>query len=76
YLYAADLFVLTSDSEGMPGVLLEAGFAGLPAVATDVGGGGECVLHGQTGILVPPQDADALKQALRSLLRNRERRSR
>jgi glycosyltransferase involved in cell wall biosynthesis len=74
YLHAADLFVLTSDTEGMPGVLLEAGYAGLPVVATDVGGVAECVLDSETGILVAPQEeavlAQALAAAVAQLLRN------
>ena len=68
YLSAADLFVLTSDTEGMPGVVLEAGWCGLATVATDVGGTRECLLDGRTGILVPAGDDAALLAALRRLL--------
>ena len=74
YLNAADLFALTSDTEGMPGVLLEAGYMGLPVVATDVGGVAECVVDGETGILVPARDdataVTALTAALARLLRD------
>lgn len=52
-LSAADVILLTSDNEGMPVGLIEAAHAGVPAVATDVGGVGEVVLDGDTGFVVP-----------------------
>jgi glycosyltransferase involved in cell wall biosynthesis len=61
---AADLVVLPSLSEGIPGVLIEAGLYGLPAVATDVGNVREVVVDGGTGILVPSGDRSALTRAL------------
>lgn len=45
-------------------VLIEAAAASLPAVATDVGGNAEVVLHDRTGILVPSQDPSALAEAM------------
>jgi glycosyltransferase involved in cell wall biosynthesis len=69
YLLAADVMALTSDSEGLPGVLLEAGFLGLPAVATAVGGVGEAILHGKTGFVIEPDEtklAEAVLQLLQS----------
>jgi glycosyltransferase involved in cell wall biosynthesis len=68
FYHAADLCMLTSDTEGLPAVLLEAGYAGLPVVATDVGGVAECVVAGETGLLVPPGDDAALEAAVRRLL--------
>jgi len=65
---AADALLLTSDSEGVPGVLIEAALAGLPAVATDVGWVRDVVLDGATGALVPPGDPAALAAALDRLL--------
>jgi glycosyltransferase involved in cell wall biosynthesis len=66
-LNAADAFVLSSVVEGLPMVLLEAAASGLPCVATDVGGTCEAVLDGQTGLLVPPGDAQALGEAMERL---------
>lgn len=58
-LAAADLVLLTSRTEGMPGVLIEAGLSGRAAVATDVGGVSEIVRDGETGVLVPLDDVGA-----------------
>jgi len=75
YLQAADLFVLTSDTEGIPAVLQEAGYMGVPVVATKVGGVAECVVDGETGLLVEPQDEVALAEAVRTLLADPQRRA-
>ncbi len=64
YLRACDVFVLNSTYEGLPHVLLEAMAAGLPVIATDVGGSGEVVEHESNGLLIPPRDPPALKDAL------------
>ena len=65
---AMDLFVLPSLNEGMGRVLLEAAAAGVPVVATAVGGVPEIVKDGVTGLLVPPEDATALAGAMQRLL--------
>jgi glycosyltransferase involved in cell wall biosynthesis len=62
-----DILALPSLEEGSPNVLLEAMAAGLPVVATSVGGVPEIVQDGRTGILVPPAAPGALAQALSSL---------
>jgi glycosyltransferase involved in cell wall biosynthesis len=59
-LSAADLFLLTSVSEGIPLTVIEAMAAGLPVVATRVGGVGEVVDDGRTGLLCPAGDHEAL----------------
>jgi len=67
-LAAADAVVLPSRTEGLPGVLIEAGLTALPVVATAVGGVAEVVVDGETGVLVPPGDVDALAAGLRRVL--------
>jgi glycosyltransferase involved in cell wall biosynthesis len=67
-LTAADAVLLTSDSEGLPGVLIEAGLVGLPAVATDVGWVSEVVIDDVTGRLVPAGRADQVAAALDNVL--------
>jgi len=70
-LAAADLVVMSSDTEGVPGILIEAGMAGLPVVATDVGWVGDVVRHDVTGLLVPPGQPDVLADAVRKALEHR-----
>ena len=61
---ACDLSVLASLEENFPLVILESMAASVPVVATDVGGVAECVVSGETGLLVPPNNTEALGQAL------------
>jgi glycosyltransferase involved in cell wall biosynthesis len=72
---AADLAVLSSDNEGTPVSLIEAAAAGLPAVATDVGGVREVVSE-ETGILVPGGDAAGLGGAIVEMAGDAGRRER
>lgn len=67
-LAASDLFALSSLSEGVSMALLEAMAAKLPVVATNVGGNPEVVLPGDTGLLVPPADPQALARGLAQIL--------
>lgn len=69
-LAAADVFVLPSLIEALPTVLAEAGAAGLPVVATTVGGIPEMVARNQSALLVPPADPEALAEAVARLLAN------
>lgn len=64
---AADLVLLTSDNEGMPVSLIEAGLAGLPTVATDVGSVAEVVLDGKTGLLAAPSHTALARHTVRLL---------
>ncbi len=65
---AADGYLMSSAWEGMPMVLLEAAAAGLPIVATAVGGNPEVVLDGLSGHLVPPRDPERLAEAMLRLI--------
>jgi glycosyltransferase involved in cell wall biosynthesis len=67
-LAASDIFVLSSRSEGLPISILEAMAAGLPVIASQVGGIPELVEDGETGILVPRSNPGALAEALQLLL--------
>lgn len=72
-LAAGDLFALASDWEGTPVAVIEAMAAGLPVVATAVGGVPELVEDGVTGALVPAGDSAAFASALSALARNPSR---
>lgn len=67
-LRAADVFVLASEIEGLPLVVLEAMSQGVPVVATDVGGMPEAVVDDETGFLVPVGNASALTAAIARIL--------
>lgn len=68
YLAAADLLILTSDTEGLPGVVLEAAYFQVPTVATEVGGIRECLVDGQTGFLIPDRSVDSFSEKIKFLL--------
>jgi glycosyltransferase involved in cell wall biosynthesis len=72
----ADIFVLASVAESCSMALLEAMAAGLPLIATKVGGTIELVEHGYNGLLVDPHSVDALVAALETLARDPEQRKR
>jgi glycosyltransferase involved in cell wall biosynthesis len=67
-LSGCDLVVLPSLDDGLPLALIEASAAGVPVVATDVGGTGELVVAEKTGLLVAPRDPRALAQAVARLI--------
>ena len=68
YYQEANLFVFPSRHEGMPNALLEAMSSGLPAIATRIAGNEELILDRHSGLLIPPNDIEALTDALRELL--------
>ena len=68
YLQAADLFVLPSSTEGLSNAMLEAMSCGLPVLATSVGGAPDVIRHMESGYLIPPDDLEALRGGLETLL--------
>lgn len=73
-LHACDISVLASEKEGFSNAVVESLAAGLPMVATDVGGNAEAIAEGETGYLVPPGDMRALSSRLAGLICNRQER--
>lgn len=69
YLPHLDLFVQSSYTEGLPNVVLEAMAAGVPVVATDVGGTSELIEDRKTGRLIPPGDSRQMADCMRDALR-------
>ncbi len=67
YINGFDIFVLPSIKEGLPYVILEAMHAGVPVIATDVGGIPDFILHKKTGFLVPPKSPGHLASAIKRL---------
>ncbi|CCG01332.1 glycosyltransferase [Blastococcus saxobsidens] len=67
-LAAADVLALASDSEGLPGVVIEAGLVGIPVVATAVGFTSSVVVDGVTGVLVEPGDPVRMARAVETAL--------
>jgi len=63
-LRGMDVFVLSSVAEGMPRAILEVMAAGIPCIATEVGGIPEIISGNNVGILVPPKDSEALAEAM------------
>ena len=68
YLASADILVLTSDTEGLPGIVLEAAHFEVPTIATKVGGISECLIDGETGFLIPDRSIVAFSQKINQLL--------
>jgi len=67
---AFDVFTLTSRKEGLPYVLLEAGYAGIPAVASNVGGISEIIIDGKTGLLSKPNDSKDVREKIQRILQD------
>ena len=68
FLAAADVLVIVSTVEGIPGVILEGAIQGTPTIAVDVGGVSEVLRDGETGLLLPGHDVAAFSTALQRIL--------
>ncbi len=76
YYRTSSIFALASVGEGLGNVFIEAGAFGLPSIGCNDGGTPDVVLNEETGLLVPPDDVDAVTEALRRLLTEGELRGR
>lgn len=72
WLTAADALVFPSYREGFPNVVIEAGAMGLPSIVTDINGCNEIIEEGENGTIVPPRNADALYEAMKRFITDRE----
>ncbi|HEV3139537.1 MAG TPA: glycosyltransferase, partial [Vicinamibacterales bacterium] len=72
---AADVFAITSSNEGTPVALIEAMAAGVPGVATDVGGVRDVIVDDSMGVVVPPDDAATFASAIETLFADPDRRA-
>lgn len=70
YLKAFDIFTLTSITEALPYVLLEAGQASLPTIATDVGGIPEIIENNKSGLLISSRNSEEIKNSIEYLIKN------
>jgi glycosyltransferase involved in cell wall biosynthesis len=76
YFAIADVLVFPSYREGFPNVVLQAGAMGLPAIVTNINGCNEIIIQNKNGVIIPPKDKVSLKEAMISLLTNKEKRER
>lgn len=74
WLAASDAFVFPSYREGFPNVVIEAGAMSLPSIVTDINGSREIIIEGKNGTIIPPRDAVALYQSMKSFLEQPDKR--
>ncbi len=72
YINAMDIFVLPSENEGLPRVILEAMLMGKPVIASDIAGPSELIGDGRTGFLVPVRRPDMIARSLLTLINDRD----
>ena len=75
WLAASDAFVFPSYREGFPNVVIEAGAMSLPSIVTDINGSREIIIEGKNGTIIPPRDAVALYQSMKSFLEQPDKRA-
>ncbi len=76
YIAASDILLLTSDTEGLPGIVPEAGYFEVPTIASNVGGVNECIVEAQTGFVIEKNDVTLFAEKAAYLLENNEYRNR
>lgn len=74
YLLAFDIFLLPSKKEGLPYALLEAGLAGLPCIASQIGGIPEVISNNESGMLINPDNHMSIVESLTYLMNNPDKR--
>ena len=72
YLAASDALAFPSYREGFPNVVLQAGALGLPSIVTDINGCNEIIEDGVNGVIIPPQDEEALYGAMKFFVEHRD----
>ena len=72
FLEMFDCFILTSKVEGLPNVIIEAQFCGVPVLTTDAGGAKECIIEGETGFLSNSDSIEELSLNLKNMLSDRK----
>ena len=72
YLMSAECLVLTSKVEGLPNVIIEAQFSGLPVLTTNAGGASECIVEGETGYLSKSDSPSYLAERLLEMLSDKK----
>ena len=72
FLGMFDCFILTSKVEGLPNVIIEAQFCGIPVLTTDAGGAKECFLEGETGYLSESDSVGSISEKLSSILSDKK----
>ncbi len=68
---ASDCFVFPSYREGFPNTVMEAGAMELPCIVTDINGSREIIVNGENGVIIPSKDAEALYQAMKTIVTNK-----
>lgn len=72
FLAKSNIFVFPSYREGFPNVVLQAGAMGLPQIVTDISGCNEIIVEGKNGVIIPPQDSQALYDKMEYMLEHRD----
>lgn len=70
YLMISDVMVFPSYREGFPNVVMQAGAMGLPSIVTDINGCNEIIVEGKNGLIIPPRDENALREAMLTMIKD------